>query len=241
MNSAVKFDAIIDNSHTHQYANLFPDAPVLNVYHDIWQPYSRCGVLMSEGQRALMPEWAESFIVIHHAISEAFQFQWQADKPQYALFMGIVRDYKQPILALQAATLAGIHLKIAGTMIAGSESIFGSTLYGAEFMGAVSGEERAKLLQGAACFLQLGTHESFGLSTLEATACGVPVVAWPSGGTVDIIKHGVNGLYVPFSRNMPRAVADTMARAVKMDRYSVRQSFVRFNDLLKYDEEWNQA
>src|SRR3989304_3255711 len=32
------FDAFLDNSHVHHLSDLFPDLPVVNVYHDMFQP-----------------------------------------------------------------------------------------------------------------------------------------------------------------------------------------------------------
>ncbi len=41
-----------------------------------------------------------------------------------------------------------------------------------------------------------GDTEGFGLVFLEANAAGVPVIAGQDGGSVDAVKHGVNGLVV---------------------------------------------
>lgn len=40
------------------------------------------------------------------------------------------------------------------------------------------------------------TKETFGIQTLEAMACGVPVVGWDYGGTAEIVTHGYDGLLV---------------------------------------------
>lgn len=37
------------------------------------------------------------------------------------------------------------------------------------------------------------SKETFGIQTLEAMACGVPVVGWNWGGTAEIVKHGISG------------------------------------------------
>ncbi len=47
------FDCFLDNGHIHWLSKLLPRLPVVNTYHDIYQPYSRCPVLLSEGHRAL--------------------------------------------------------------------------------------------------------------------------------------------------------------------------------------------
>ena len=51
----------------------------------------------------------------------------------------------------------------------------------------------APLLAGADLFLLPSQNESFGLSALEALACGVPVIATNSGGIVEVVKPGETG------------------------------------------------
>ena len=40
------------------------------------------------------------------------------------------------------------------------------------------------------------TMETFGIGTLEALACGIPVLGYDWGGTRDIVRHGVDGFLV---------------------------------------------
>lgn len=52
-------------------------------------------------------------------------------------------------------------------------------------------------LQQADIYVSASRTEGLPLSILEAMACGLPVVATAAGGTVDIVKTGINGTVVP--------------------------------------------
>jgi glycosyltransferase involved in cell wall biosynthesis len=51
--------------------------------------------------------------------------------------------------------------------------------------------------------------EGFGLTYLEAAACGKPLVGGRHGGTVDVITHGITGLLVDPTDHRAAAVALT--------------------------------
>ena len=214
------FDAIFDHSHVHKVAELFPTAPTLNVYHDIYQEYRHNAVLLSEGQKALMSDAFRYAPVVHNALyPERFPFNDAPD--DYVLFVGALSEIKQPLLAMEACALAGVKLVMAGGEIVGKMPFAGSERV--EYVGAVGETERNRLMANARVFLQLGYVESFGLTTLEAGLCGTPVVAWASGGNTDTVVNGVNGVFVPsYGKDNARAVADAIDRAWHMSRYTCR-------------------
>lgn len=61
--------------------------------------------------------------------------------------------------------------------------------------GALSHKQMKEMIRNAEIYLAT-TKETFGIQTLEALACGVPVVGYDWGGTSDIVISGVNGLLV---------------------------------------------
>jgi N-acetyl-alpha-D-glucosaminyl L-malate synthase BshA len=60
------------------------------------------------------------------------------------------------------------------------------------FLGKI--DAVAPLLAGADLFVLPSQNESFGLSALEALACGVPVIATNSGGITEVVKSGETGV-----------------------------------------------
>ena len=63
------------------------------------------------------------------------------------------------------------------------------------FLGKI--DAVAPILASADLFLLPTDRESFGLSALEALACGVPSLAYDVGGIVEVIKDGVTGALCP--------------------------------------------
>ncbi len=62
------------------------------------------------------------------------------------------------------------------------------------FLGEQEGVE--EVLAASDVFLLPSEHESFGLSALEAMACGVPVVGTRAGGLPEVVDEGENGYLV---------------------------------------------
>jgi phosphatidylinositol alpha-1,6-mannosyltransferase len=89
----------------------------------------------------------------------------------------------------------------------------------ASFLGAVSNEERDRLLGKAHVFampsrLDPGSGgEGFGIAYTEASAHGLPVVAGNVGGAVDAVVDGETGLLV--DPRDPGAIADALVRLLE--------------------------
>jgi glycosyltransferase involved in cell wall biosynthesis len=63
-----------------------------------------------------------------------------------------------------------------------------------EYVGEVAGEEKIKFISKAKALLSpIQWDEPFGMSIIEALACGTPVVSMARGALPEIIQHGYNG------------------------------------------------
>jgi glycosyltransferase involved in cell wall biosynthesis len=80
-------------------------------------------------------------------------------------------------------------------------------------VGAVSRQDMPAWYRSADVLACAPWYEPFGLTPLEAMACGVPVVAYALGGFTDTVVDGVTGHLVP-ARN-PRALATTLRRLLR--------------------------
>jgi glycosyltransferase involved in cell wall biosynthesis len=117
--------------------------------------------------------------------------------------------YKRVDLAIQAVQRAGGRLVIIGR---GPERDKLEALAGPEttFLGWASDEELRRHYQTCRAFLFPG-EEDFGITPLEAMACGRPVIALGRGGALETVADGETGVF--FDEQTPEALADAMTRA----------------------------
>lgn len=88
------------------------------------------------------------------------------------------------------------------------------------YRGSVGPEERTEVLASAAVLLHpIHFAEPFGLSVIEAMACGTPVVAYRRGSMPEVVDDGVTGFVVD---DLAGAV-DAVPRAAALDRSAVRR------------------
>ena len=87
------------------------------------------------------------------------------------------------------------------------------------YRGMVGGAERIAALGKAKALLHLiGFDEPFGLSVIEAMACGTPVIAYNRGSMPELIVDGVTGFLVD---SFDEAVA-AIGRIGEIDRAACR-------------------
>ena len=73
---------------------------------------------------------------------------------------------------------------------------FEQQLPDAIFTGELTGDELARALASSDLFLNPSTTEAFGNVTLEAMACGLPVIAAEASGTTNLVRNAVTGTLV---------------------------------------------
>lgn len=133
----------------------------------------------------------------------------------YLLFVGRISKEKGVHLAIEVAKKLKLPLIIAAKLEKNSKSdIYYFQKYiksqlsdQIRWIGEVEEEERNKLMSEALCFLHPVTwSEPFGLTLIEAMACGTPVVAINKGSIPEVVAHGETGFVVDNIEEMIEAV-----------------------------------
>ena len=89
------------------------------------------------------------------------------------------------------------------------------------YSGNLSGHKKMQFISEAKALLfPIQWEEPFGMSVIEALACGTPVVAMNRGAMPELIKHGVTG----FLANDEKEFAEYMERIEEIDPEACRQS-----------------
>ncbi len=122
-----------------------------------------------------------------------------SDRPgEYLCFLGRFHPEKGTHLAIEIARRAGVRLKIAA--IPQDEAYFREFVAPhidgdrVVFLGAVERDARNELLAGALALVHMTTRpERFGLTQIEAMACGTPVLGARMGSIPEIVVDGVTG------------------------------------------------
>ncbi len=81
-----------------------------------------------------------------------------------------------------------------------------------------------RFIARASAFVLTSTYEGFGNVLIEAMACGVPVVATRSPGTIEIIEDGANGLLVDHDAKSVAGAIERLIRDVGLRQRIVAQA-----------------
>ena len=83
------------------------------------------------------------------------------------------------------------------------------------FTGFIAEEDKIEWLRRAAVVVNSSEKEGWGMTVIEANACGVPAVSSDVPGLRDSTRHGVNGFLYPYGNSA--ALADAVTRLLGDD------------------------
>ncbi len=91
---------------------------------------------------------------------------------------------------------------------------------------------------GANAFIFPSTYETFSMVSLEASACGLPLLLTPFDGQEMYLRDGVNGILLPWHT---AAMADTIQRFLQTDRHHLTAGPVEAVDVRAYADALDQT
>ncbi|KAB8139725.1 glycosyltransferase family 4 protein [Chloroflexia bacterium SDU3-3] len=120
---------------------------------------------------------------------------------EYLLFFGRIHPDKGAAEAIRVAKQSGQHLILAG--IVQDRDYYARQIAPhidndqIRYIGVVGPQARNMLLGRATALLHLiNFEEPFGLTMIEAMACGTPVIAYRRGSIPEVVDHGRTGFIV---------------------------------------------
>lgn len=191
--------------------NKFPDQPVVSI---------------SDSQRSplLQANWIAT---VHHGLPAKLHQPGDGGEG-YLAFLGRVSPEKGLDKAIHVAKAAGIKIKIAAKIDKADEAYFDGYIQPmldhplVEFIGEINEERKTTFLGKASALLFLiDWEEPFGIVTIEAMACGTPVIAFSRGSVPEIVENGKNGFIV----HTEAEALEAIQQVPSLDRKTVRKCF----------------
>lgn len=229
----------------------FVDTPVLTTIHGfsspgilpVYKKYNKSTyyVSISDADRSPQLDYVDT---IHHGI-DIGQFDFESNPEDYLLFFGRIHPDKGTAEAIEIARACNKKLLIAG-IIQDKEYyqryVVPQLENGrVEYRGSVGPADRNTLIGRAQAMLHpIAFNEPFGLSVIEAMACGTPVIAFDRGSMPELIEHGKNGFVVNSLDEAIRAVSDVEKLDRNYCRHHVEKYFTADRMAEEYIEVYNR-
>ncbi|MRR09516.1 glycosyltransferase family 4 protein [bacterium] len=138
-----------------------------------------------------------------------------------------LKPYKRIDVAIEAFNRLGKPLLVAGQgpELARLQRLAGPTI---RFLGRIGDEELRDHYRRCRAFV-FPTEEDFGLTPLEAMACGTPVIALGKGGALESVVDGQTGLF--FGEQTAASLAAAVGRfeTMRFEPAAIRKHAERFD------------
>ena len=151
----------------------------------------------------------------------------------YFLMVTAMAPYKRVDIAIEAFNRSGRRLLIVGEG-PGFKSFRKMAKKNIQFLGWQSDEEVRDYYRRCRAFIFPG-EEDFGITPVEAQACGKPVIAYGKGGALESVvafpREGSTGIFFdePTADSLLKAVDLFEENADRFDRQEIRRNALRFD------------
>lgn len=192
-------------------------------------------------QRRINKVYRRDSVVIYPNVDISF-FEIESTKADFYLTASRMVPYKKMDLIVEAFT----HMPDKQLVVIGDgpdrakiEAI-ANKVPNIRFLGYQSNEVMKQQMQKAKAFV-FAAEEDFGITPVEAQACGTPVIAFAKGGALETVIEGKTGLF--FSEQTVGSLCEAITRFEQLDvafmPEACRRSAERFSEQV-FHERFNQ-
>lgn len=146
----------------------------------------------------------------------------------YFLCVSRLVEYKRIDIAVRAFGALGLPLVIVGEgrELSRLKAIAAPNI---KFTGRISDEETREYYRSCRAFVFPG-EEDFGITPVEAQACGKPVIAYGRGGALETVIDGKTGIF--FDEQSAEALCAAVKRfeGMTFDKTEIRKNAERFSE-----------
>jgi glycosyltransferase involved in cell wall biosynthesis len=185
-------------------------------------------VANSENVRQRIRSVYERDATVIHPPVDVNRFKVARDNSGYYLLLSRLIGYKGIDRAVKAfrGLDRELHVVGEGTDRARLEKMATPNV---KFLGRVSETEIERELAGCRAFIFPG-EEDFGITPVEAQACGKPVIAFAAGGALETVIDGVTGVFFKDGNAESLCAALLESEKIAWDPHTIRRNAERFSE-----------
>ena len=182
--------------------------------------------ISTEIQRRIQHYYQRDSVIIYPPV-DIRRFAPQAEHGDYDLIVSRLIPYTRIDLAIEAFNRLGLPLVIAGV---GRDAARLEKLAkpNVQFLGRVPNADLPDLMARCKAFIFPG-REDFGITPVEAEACGRPVIAFGAGGALDTVIDGVTGVLFEEQTVESMMAAIQRCNTLKFDAAAIRAHAENFS------------
>jgi glycosyltransferase involved in cell wall biosynthesis len=165
--------------------------------------------------------------VIHPPVDTAFFKPYNSEIKDYFLVVSRLNPYKHIDLAVEAFNELGLPLYVAGF---GPDEKRLKKLAGPniKFLGRLPDKDIVEYYSQCRALILPG-EEDFGLTPVEAQACGRPVIAYGAGGALESVIDGKTGVFFEKQQRASLVGAVKKFSVMSFDPAVIRENALRFD------------